>query len=204
MICCALMILGVISFSYMTGAVSSIIQSYDQSEAELKEKISTLNEISHTYGLSLELFNKLAKTIRYDHSKKKRDTLNFMDELPSSLRQELAMAIHHTMYASVQFFHGKDQSFLTWITRLIAPLSIEAKDYVYKEGEEISDIFFLVQGQVGYVLPRFDNQVYINIYSGETFGHVDLGYESSFLSLQGDEMLSLEFSKKILCRRFTV
>lgn len=100
----------------------------------MKEKIATLNEISNTYGLNIELFNKLAKTIRYDHSKQKRDTLNFMDELPSALRQELALAIHHRMYSSVQFFQQKDNCFITWITRLIVPVNMEAHDYIYKEG----------------------------------------------------------------------
>jgi hypothetical protein len=47
----------------------------------------------------------------------------------------------------------------------------------------VNEIFFLVKGQVGYVLPRFDNHLYVNIEVGDTFGHVDLGYEQSFLSL---------------------
>jgi voltage-gated potassium channel Kch len=40
-----LMILGILSFSFATGSLSSIIQSYDQKEAALKEKITTLNQI---------------------------------------------------------------------------------------------------------------------------------------------------------------
>jgi hypothetical protein len=74
----------------------------------------------------MELFNKLAKTIRYDHSKKKRDTINFMDELPSQLRQELAIAIHEQMYSNVKFFKDKDKSLIAWITRFIVPLNMEA------------------------------------------------------------------------------
>lgn len=40
-----LMITGVVAFSFATGALSSIISSYDSTEAKLKEKIQTLNEI---------------------------------------------------------------------------------------------------------------------------------------------------------------
>jgi hypothetical protein len=39
------MIIGVISFSFATGSLSSIIANYDSSEAQLKEKLSTLNAI---------------------------------------------------------------------------------------------------------------------------------------------------------------
>ena len=40
-----LMIVGVISFSFATGSLSSIIANYDQYEAVLQEKIATLNAI---------------------------------------------------------------------------------------------------------------------------------------------------------------
>jgi hypothetical protein len=65
-----LMMVGVISFSFATGALASIITSYDSKEALLQEKIATLNDISFDYSLDIELFNKLARTIKYDHSKK--------------------------------------------------------------------------------------------------------------------------------------
>jgi len=42
---CFLMIFGVIAFSFATGALSSIISNIDQSEALLKEKMTTLTEI---------------------------------------------------------------------------------------------------------------------------------------------------------------
>lgn len=65
-----LMITGVIAFSFATGALSSIISSYDSTEAKLKEKMATLNEIQSEYKIDDELYNRLVKTIKYDHSKK--------------------------------------------------------------------------------------------------------------------------------------
>ncbi len=102
------MVVGVISFSYATGALASIITSYDSKEALLKEKISTLNEITSEYDLDIDLFNKLAKTIKYDHSKKQKDILQFIDELPHKIKLELAMQIHNKTYANVAFFKEKD------------------------------------------------------------------------------------------------
>ena len=45
LLCILLMIIGVVSMSISTGALSSIISNLDSSEAMLKEKISTLNSI---------------------------------------------------------------------------------------------------------------------------------------------------------------
>jgi len=62
-----------------------------------------------------------------------------MDELPHKLRLELAMAIHLKNYSTVEFFKGKDKSFIAWISTILKPLGIEDEQYVYKEGEEILD-----------------------------------------------------------------
>ena len=106
------------------------------------------------YDLDIDLFNKLAKTIKYDHSKKQRDILHFIDELPHKIKLELAMQIHNKTYANVAFFKDKDKSFIAWISTLIRPINSEAEDYIYKEGEEVIEIYFLVKGSAGYVLPR--------------------------------------------------
>jgi len=42
-LCIVIMIFGVISFSFATGSLSSLISNLDTSEAKLKQKISTLN-----------------------------------------------------------------------------------------------------------------------------------------------------------------
>ncbi len=63
-----LMLFGVIAFSYATGILASIIASLDASEASLKEKMTTLNELNTEYKLETDLYNKLVKNLRYDHS----------------------------------------------------------------------------------------------------------------------------------------
>lgn len=68
-----LMIIGVIAFSFATGALSSIIANIDQSEAILKEKMATLQDIEFEYKINKRLYNNLVKSIRYDQSKKSKD-----------------------------------------------------------------------------------------------------------------------------------
>jgi len=51
-----IMILGVISFSFGTGSLSSILQNYDQANAKLQERISVLNRIYKDYCLPLDLY----------------------------------------------------------------------------------------------------------------------------------------------------
>jgi len=88
------MLIGVLSFSFATGSLSSIISNYDSSIAKLKEKISVLNSIQTEYMIDLELYNKCVKTVHYDHSKKQKDHIIFLEELPHKIKLELAMKIH--------------------------------------------------------------------------------------------------------------
>jgi hypothetical protein len=48
-----LMLIGVVTFSFTTGSLSSVITCYDSKEADLKEKIATLNEISNEYMIDI-------------------------------------------------------------------------------------------------------------------------------------------------------
>ena len=50
-LCILLMLVGCVAFSFATGAISAILESYDAKNAALTEKITTLNEIRHEYQL---------------------------------------------------------------------------------------------------------------------------------------------------------
>jgi Ion channel len=202
--CIILMIIGVLVFSFTTGSLSAIITSIDSRETQLKEKIATLNEIAAEYHLDLDTFNRLVKTIKYDHSKKQKDTLHFMEELPHKLKLELAMIMMKKMYANVEFFKDKERSFIAWVARLIRPMNVEEVDYIYKEGEEVVEIYFLIKGTAAYVLPRFDNRAYQNIKTGEHFGHTDLGQDRNFIMQSKNDKRVASFDKDQLIRRFTV
>jgi len=50
-IACFLMIAGVLAFSFASGSLSSIMNSYDSSQAIMKQKLAVLNEINSKYHL---------------------------------------------------------------------------------------------------------------------------------------------------------
>jgi hypothetical protein len=56
--------------------------------------MSTLSEIQAEYDIKGDLFARLAKTIRYDHSKRSKNFHSFIDELPPKLKLELSAVMH--------------------------------------------------------------------------------------------------------------
>lgn len=138
-ICILLMIIGVISFSIGTGVLSSIISNYDTALAKLEEKMTCLQEMKAEYKIDPDLYKRLGKSVRYNHSKKSRDFYLFMEELPYKLKVELAMEIHKKIYQTVYFFQGKEKNFIVWIVTLLRPSFINEQEFLYQEGEQITE-----------------------------------------------------------------
>lgn len=64
-----IMLIGVFSFTFATGSLSSILHNYDHANAKLQERIAILNRIFKEHYLPLELYEKLRKAVKYDFSK---------------------------------------------------------------------------------------------------------------------------------------
>jgi hypothetical protein len=133
-----LMLIGVILFSYATGSISSIISSADSEDAKLKEKMITLKGLQTEYDLDTDLFNKLARALQYGNQHPK-NVVDFMEDLPTKFRIELAMAIHKKMYANIKFFLDKDKSFIAWVGSLLKPMNVQADDFIYKDYEHVTE-----------------------------------------------------------------
>ncbi|TNV85871.1 hypothetical protein FGO68_gene14280 [Halteria grandinella] len=206
--CMVIMIIGIVTFSYMTGSLSSIIQSIDSNEAHIQEKITVLNNLAQDYDLDVGLFRKLVKNIKYDHSRKQKDMVQFMEELPHKLKVELAFAVHQKMYKQVKFFEQKERSFIAWITKILKPSKIDDQEYAFKEGEDVVEMCFLAKGSIQYVLPRYDNKSFSAVAQGDHFGYLELADDPMFT--QNDEVCSTSTAaeklraNKTILRRFTL
>jgi len=121
-----LMLIGVVLFSYATGSISSIISSADSEDARLKEKMATLKILQGDYDIESTLYNKIAKALQYGNQHAK-GVVEFMDDLPTKLRIELAIAIHNKMYSNIKFFKDKDKSFIAWVSTLLRPTNVDHK-----------------------------------------------------------------------------
>jgi len=72
-----LMLVGVIAFSFATGSLSSIMSTYDSSEALYREKLNILNEIDTKYEISGNLKEEIKKLIKFESNQSKSDVKIF-------------------------------------------------------------------------------------------------------------------------------
>ena len=124
-----------------------------------------------------------------------------MNDLPHKLKLEVSLYIHETTYKKIFLFKGKPSSFIAWICPLLKPLPHPDRQYIYFEGDEVSNIYFLTRGKAGFVLPKYKNTSYIDIIQGSYFGIIDI--VGSILQTKHD-LDNWIAHKDILQRQFTV
>ncbi|CDW85072.1 UNKNOWN [Stylonychia lemnae] len=176
-----LMIIGVVSFSYASGILTNIINNQDSNSAELVQKIHTLQVIKQKYKIKPELIKKIKDWLKYYHQKTLFDVTAFMDDLPNGLKTKLAVEANHQLCDSIDFLKRQDQQFILWVFPLLKPFFVPQYDYIYKDGDEILEIYFLESGEAAFVLQKFIDDIYINIEQGNYFGDIDLVYDPRIL-----------------------
>ena len=113
------MLMGVIAFSFMNGALSNIISNYDTTNAIYQEKVVVLNRIHRDYSLPENLYIRLIKSLQYVHQKSMEDVNTFVDELPHKLKIEVSLYIYEERYKNIMFFQGKSPSLISWLCPLL-------------------------------------------------------------------------------------
>ena len=93
-----MMVIGVISFSFMNGSLTSILANHDQKNAALNEKISILNNIHSDYVLPLDLYMQCKKNLEYSNKSNMNLIVNFLEQLPHGLKMEVSTYIHESRY----------------------------------------------------------------------------------------------------------
>ena len=92
--CILMMVIGVISFSFATGSLASIIQNYDSQNEAFDEKLNILDTLNHDHNLPLDLYIKIRQFLKLNVIEDINNKNNFVQELPAKLRKQLAKHLY--------------------------------------------------------------------------------------------------------------
>jgi hypothetical protein len=88
--------------------------------------------------------------------------------MPLKYNIQLTLYVNEDKFKNIKFMKDKTLSFISWITSLMKIVSYKQNKFVFKEGEEITAIYFSMSDDTcSYVLPKFNNKSYINIEKGD-------------------------------------
>ena len=81
--------------------------------------------------------------------------------------------------------------FISWICPLMQSEIKEKYQYIYREENDITCMYFLIEGKAGFVLPEHNDLMYIKLNEGCHFGIIDI-----FSSLANDPKTHKELQVK--------
>ena len=122
--CTLIMIIGVFSFSFVSGALASIMQNYDSQNAHRKEQLAMLNKILKEYELPLDLYASLKQSLSIKNNKDFEEMHKFLEDLPYKLKIDVSVHIYERTYKSILFLKCKSRSFIAWICPLLKPYAV--------------------------------------------------------------------------------
>jgi len=92
------MFTGVLSFTFVSGALASILQSEDTREALMQEKVILLNKVKQKYPINDELMLNIRNALNFDASKNDLFLIELYADLPVELKMELMMVVHESSF----------------------------------------------------------------------------------------------------------
>jgi hypothetical protein len=164
-----LMLIGVCSYSFAIGSITNVLRNLDTKEAQFKERLGILDDIKEKSGIANEFYFRILKQLKYDHNKNANDQFKLLDDLPPNLKHELSFILHEEIIRKFPFFQNKAKGFISLLGPKLKPMKIAKGDYIYQEGDDIDEIYFLISGQVGFVLEnelKCKNDVYAKVREG--------------------------------------
>lgn len=169
------MILGVVSFTFANGSFASLITNYDSHAGLINQKLRVLNLINKNYKMPKEIFNECKKYLEQNQNEEDyKQIQTFIEKLPQNLQIKMTICIHEARYKRIKFFNDKQKAFISWVCPLLKPWTYNSKQYIYREGDEVDNVFFLIKGTASFVLPKYENTRYINLNIGDHFGIIDI------------------------------
>ena len=118
------------------------------------------------------------------------------------------MYLYRKAYIGVDFLKNQQSdNFIAWICPLMQEIFVPMDMIIYYETDPINEVYFLMTGFAGFVLPFQTNVVFIEIKPGDKFGEID--YLSSVTQNKNcnsvEQLINYIHNEKlVLVRQFTI
>ena len=168
------MVSSVYFFSFTLSSLTSLFMSVETKQNVLLDKLSLINEFAKEARLSRSITRKLSEAIRYSTSQAMfswSSNQELFQELPKSLRYQVALAMHRGAAKDLPFFSEHSHEFLAATVPFLQNVHKHISDVITQEQDYADELLFITHGRVNYTLQHF---VYKTLHQGCYFGDVEV------------------------------
>eukprot|EP00002_Diphylleia_rotans_P025766 TRINITY_DN5107_c0_g1_i6.p1 TRINITY_DN5107_c0_g1~~TRINITY_DN5107_c0_g1_i6.p1 ORF type:complete len:1069 (-),score=196.83 TRINITY_DN5107_c0_g1_i6:596-3802(-) len=170
---------GAAVYASIFGNMTNLIASLDMDGLRYREKLSMLNEYMRYRGLPHSLKDRIRNYYEVIWSRHKGlDESSILNDLPPSLRSDVALYLHHHLVQKVPLFQDCDiPGFINSLVVKLQPQVALPGDYIIRHGEIGREMYFLSKGKVE-VISGDGSVVYATLNEGSYFGEIALLFEA--------------------------
>jgi len=167
-------ILGAGLYGFVIGNIASLIANIDVAKTQFREKLERINTFLRYRSIPPELQGRVNDYYEYLwNSRRGHEESTILDELPLSLRTQIAYHINSEIIEKVPIFQGAgDQLIRDVILNLQATVFLP-DDYIVRKGETGREMYFISRGSVR-VVSGDETTTYATLTDGQFFGEIAL------------------------------
>lgn len=149
------MIFAMYLLSFTISSLSLTLSQIDLKKIHLNDQMSFIDDFSSEVKLSKRLKKELQQTVlqkieKFTYSYENQVAL--IAELPKEIKKEVALNLQGGAAIRFDLFFSEDLSLIIEILPLLENLQIKGMQRLYSKGENANKIFFLIKGQVNFLL----------------------------------------------------
>jgi len=174
------MIAGLYFLSFTITSLSSAMSFEDTQQEDLDTKLNHIDNFCEELELENSIKLKMQKVVKLNsqYSSSIDEIDEVLDELPNTLKYEMAQKMYKQVIFKFSYFQGKDEVFIANVAPYLKPQYVPQFDMVYTEGEFAEEMYFIMSGRVSFVYGA-EKSVYKIIMFPHCFGDIEIFFNIS-------------------------
>jgi len=165
-------------YGYIIGNLASMLANSDLARTQFRAKMEKIQ----TFMQYRDVPGDLQDNIRtyYDYLWNNRrgfDESTVLDELPSSLKLQVALHLNRDIIEKVPMFKGAPDDLIRQIVLNLKPVLYTPGDYIFRKGEMGDQMYFISRGKVE-IVSEDGATVFATLSDGSFFGEIALLFSS--------------------------
>ncbi|KAL4477962.1 hypothetical protein ABPG72_013370 [Tetrahymena utriculariae] len=183
------MVAGGVFYCKLFSDFSSLLQIREQFTLEIREKQKQAYLLANNKQISQKIFDKIQYFYNnFEDGQKILMYYSIIKELPSQLKQEVALKFQQNLVQNVQIFNLGQAEFVIKMLKKMYPQVAVKDDFVLKIGQSAQDFYILAKGRVE-ILNQDKKKVMRVLEPGAYFGEVAIlinQYRTCYVKAQTD------------------
>lgn len=165
-------------YGYIIGNLASMLANSDLARTQFRAKMEKIQTFMQYREVPAELQDNIRTYYDYLWNNRRGfDESAVLDELPSTLKLQVALHLNRDIIEKVPMFNGAPDDLIRQIVLNLKPALYTPGDYIFRKGEMGDQMYFISRGKVE-IVSEDGQTIFATLSDGNFFGEIALLFSS--------------------------